>query len=236
MEHEHAMTNKTFQLSFGELKVNRQDLYDLAGHQSKGLEDFPDVVDAVFSDAGQRIRAKGGYHLYPLEACRKDALCINGQEFNTGSIIAKPFRKAACVAVFACTAGPEVKAACDAFFYRGESLMAYVMDILGTVVVEKAMDHITAELSKEAADTGWLTTNRYSPGYCGWHVQEQQKLWALLPSGFCGIHLNASSLMDPVKSISGLMGLGEQVKKTPYACPICTMEHCPYRNGRFSRK
>jgi hypothetical protein len=23
---------------------------------------------------------------------------------------------------------------------------------------------------------GWLITNRYSPGYCGWHVSEQQKL------------------------------------------------------------
>jgi hypothetical protein len=227
------MTNRTFHYSFSELAVTRQDLFDVAPDQSRGLEDFPDALEHVLSVADHLIRAHGGYHVFPLDACDSNALTINGLRLETGKIISKPFQKTDFVAVFACTAGSEVQAACSDFTARGESVMAYIMDTVGTVVVEKAMDRIASELSQEAAGMGWLTTNRYSPGYCGWHVGEQQKLWSLLPENFCGISLNASSLMTPVKSISGLMGLGKNAVKTPYACSGCTMEHCSYRKRAF---
>lgn len=227
------MTNKTFHYSFSELAVTRQDLFNIAPDQSRGFEDFPDALEFVFSVADSLIQAKGGYHIFPVDACDPISLSVNGLRLETGKIISKPFQKADVVAVFACTAGPGVQEACTDFSAKGESVQAYIMDTLGTVVVEKAMDLIAAELAEEAFRIGWRTTNRYSPGYCGWHVGEQQKLWSLLPSNFCGISLNASSLMTPVKSISGLMGLGKNAVKTPYACSGCTMMHCTYRKRAY---
>lgn len=228
------MTNRTFRYSFSELGITQQDLFELAPEQSMGFEEFPDSLEQVFAVADQRIEAMGGYHIFSLDACDTDALNVHGLRFETGKIIAKPFRKAEHVAVFACTAGPNIQIACADFTARGETVKAFMMDTLGTVVVEKAMNRIAAELDEEAARNGWRTTNRYSPGYCGWHVGEQQKIWSLLPDNFCGISLNASSLMMPVKSISGLMGLGINAVKTPYACSGCTMEHCTYRKRAYS--
>lgn len=227
------MENKTFHYSFSELAVTRQDMFNIAPEQSRGFEEFPDALERVFSVADQLIQAKGGYHIFPVDACDSDSINVNGLRLETGKIISIPFQKADYVAIFACTAGPGVQEACSDFSTRGESVMAYIMDTVGTVVVEKAMDRIADELSKEAAGLGWGTTNRYSPGYCGWHVREQQKIWSLLPTNFCGINLNASSLMMPVKSISGLMGLGINAVKTPYACSGCTLSSCSYRKRAF---
>ncbi len=223
------MTNRTFRYSFSELAVTRQDLFDLAPEQSRGFEDFPDTLELVFSVADQLIEAMGGYHILTLDGCEADSLNVHGLRFETGKIIAKPFRNADHVAVFACTAGPGVQMACADFTVGGETVKAFMMDTLGTVVVEKAMNRIAAELDEEAARNGWQTTNRYSPGYCGWHVGEQQKLWSLLPDYFCGISLNEASLMSPIKSISGMIGVGPAVKKMPYTCSNCTMKHCLYR-------
>jgi hypothetical protein len=73
-------------------------------------------------------------------------------------------------------------------------------------------------------------TNRFSPGYCGWNVKDQFTLFSFFPEKFCGIELTDSALMVPVKSVSGIIGLGENVQKKAYPCDVCTMQNC-YRRG-----
>ena len=75
-------------------------------------------------------------------------------------------------------------------------------------------------------------TNRYSPGYCTWNVEEQHKLFSLFPEGCCGISLSSSSLMDPIKSISGIIGIGAGVEYQDYTCEICPMRDCQFRRTR----
>ena len=79
------------------------------------------------------------------------------------------------------------------------------------------------------AKEGLNITNRYSPGYCGWDVSEQQKLFFLLPENCCGIRLTDSSLMLPIKSVSGVIGVGKTVRKTAYKCAVCDKEDCYLR-------
>jgi hypothetical protein len=75
-------------------------------------------------------------------------------------------------------------------------------------------------------------TNRYSPGYCDWNVGEQHKLFSFFPDNYCGIRLTPSALMDPVKSVSGIIGIGENVKRNDYTCRVCDMKDCIYRRSR----
>jgi hypothetical protein len=48
----------------------------------------------------------------------------------------------------------------------------------------------------------------YSPGYCGWHISAQEPLFAVLRPQAIGMTLNASFLMSPLKSISGVLVSG----------------------------
>jgi hypothetical protein len=97
------------------------------------------------------------------------------------------------------------------------------------------IDWLAARIEERAAAEGRKITNHYSPGYCGWNVAEQQRLFALLPPGFCGVRLTPSSLMVPIKSISGVIGLGPEVRKRDYECNVCEVEDCIYRNARMRK-
>lgn len=42
-----------------------------------------------------------------------------------------------------------------------------------------------------------------------------------MPAGVCDVTLTESCLMYPIKSVSGLIGFGEQVKNKVHECDLC---------------
>jgi len=65
---------------------------------------------------------------------------------------------------------------------------------------------------------------RYSPGYCGMDLGEQRNLFQLASAEAVGIVLGASLLMEPLKSISGIVGLGPKAEVGIHLSPC---ERCP---------
>jgi len=51
-------------------------------------------------------------------------------------------------------------------------------------------------------------TMLFSPGYCGWHISAQKKLFETLHPEEIDVYLNDSFLMQPLKSISGVIIAG----------------------------
>jgi len=229
------METVDFSFSFEELHVTLQDMLDIAPAESMGLEDFIVPFEEVLALGHTIIQAKGGYRILEGVVCLETGIRIGQTVFETGKIIARPFQKAEKVALFVCTAGPGIRKAYEAFMAAGDPLKAFIADTLGTVAVEKAMDKIQHALVLQAKQTGLHCTNRYSPGYCGWPVSEQQQLWSLLPENYCGIRLSESSLMIPVKSVSGIIGIGANVHKSAYACAVCELGHCIYRRKKHKQ-
>ena len=62
-----------------------------------------------------------------------------------------------------------------------------------------------------------------------WPVSDQASLFRLLGDAPCGVTLNAQCLMSPVKSVSGVIGLGTGLRRLAYACQLCTMTGCRFR-------
>jgi hypothetical protein len=161
---------------------------------------------------------------------------INKIKFQVGKIVFGQVKKADSVAVFLCTAGEEIGVRSRNAMKDRDFLKGYIFDIVGTEIVEAAADLMQGDLEKNMRDSGKKITNRYSPGYCGWDVTEQHKLFQLMPENYCGIKLTPSALMDPVKSISGIIGIGENVKNNPYTCRLCNQNDCVYRGIRERMK
>ena len=154
--------------------------------------------------------------------------------FETGATIAKMLRGSERYAFFIATAGPRPEALSRSLLETGEYLEGYIVDVIASFLVEQVAEQAHRYVMERASDSGWVTTNRYSPGYCGWKVEEQQKLFSLFPEGSCGITLSASSLMHPIKSLSGLIGMGKEVRFRNYTCELCSMTNCIYRQTRPS--
>lgn len=226
------METFNFEFNYTDLNITWADFQRIAPNETQGMEAFMDVFEEILRAGESIIQAKGGFRVLDTLLLQKEALILENEVFNIGPIIAKQLHKSQKMLVFACTAGPGIQDAYDMQLKAGDPLKAFLIDTLGSVAVEKAMDKMHHEIECHFLKHVLHCSNRYSPGYCGWSVSEQHKLWRFLPENFCGIRLTESALMLPIKSISGLIGLGTEVKRQAYTCSICTHEHCIYRANK----
>jgi hypothetical protein len=111
-----------------------------------------------------------------------------------------------------------------------------VLDVMGSIAASKAIDRMSDDLEVEVSRSEWHVSESYSPGYCDWDVAEQQKLFSFFPPGFLGITLSSSSLMSPVKSVSGIIGIGPGMKRNGYQCFLCNDTTCLYGKIRRENK
>ena len=155
-------------------------------------------------------------------------LSIEGLTFNTGNTIARGLKDSSHCAVFACTAGNTLETLAAAQMKQGNYPEGFAYDCTGSLTAEAAADHLQRKLESAMLQQGLHITQRYSPGYCGWNVDEQQKLFQLLPDNPCGITLSESSLMHPIKSVSGIIGIGENVDRLEYGCALSDMKKCGF--------
>ncbi len=227
------MQIEKFSFSYNDLNVKVKSLALAMGYSTINIpEQVHHEIEEVISDGKDLCMIEGGYRIIDNPKWIKDfyQLEVEHAQFDIHKIIFNQIKKATSIAVFACTAGPEIPAKSRKLINEGDHLQGYVFDVFGSIVVEAAMDLIQDELRLKMIDKGVNISNRYSPGYCGWMVSEQKKLFSLLPENFCGISLTDSCLMQPIKSVSGIIGIGTEIKFNQYTCNMCDMENCLYRN------
>lgn len=224
-----------YNLNFKDLRIDSALVEDYIGFTPGSTpEPFPDMIQEILSEAENRINPMGGYVIFSdlfIDSTAKK-IELGDSTFSTGPIVTKQLEKATAIAIFACTVGKEVTEWASAINKKGNPVNSYIIDSLGSIAVEQAMDLIQEKLKDYMVKEGLLITNRYSPGYCGWDTQEQKHLFGLLPENFCGIRLTESMLMKPIKSVSGMVGIGKEVRYRKYSCNFCSDTHCIYRNKR----
>jgi hypothetical protein len=185
----------------------------------------------VFDQLPHISDIRGGYIVFDdIEIFRNEGTVrINDQMLTPQTKICGYMKNAEKLAVLICTAGVGFSRFSDKYNKEGDYLKGYITDTFGSIVVEKAIDYIQEKLEVEMRKQGMRITNRYSPGYCNWQLSDQRQLFELLPQNRCGISLSESCLMHPLKSVSGMAGIGKNVRKNRYACDICNNTTCIYR-------
>lgn len=226
---------KTFDFVFSQLDVDRKRIVRGMGYN---FDDCPKEVihltDKLLLECRSHLSIKAGYKIIdPLRVkISKGHISLEDVEFNIKNVIWAHVRKSKTIAIFACSLGNKYDEWIHSFYDKHDSLAGYVADVIGSEVVEAAADLIEQEINKEAGLSGYNCSNRLSPGYCEWNVSDQHNLFSLLPKNFCGIKLTDSALMVPIKSVSGIIGIGEEIKKLDYQCSICNIDHC-YKKQRI---
>ena len=229
------MINSTFQFNFSDLNLNVTQIEQVLGYKDgESQETISELIHKLLEETESACSIKAEYRVLPIEKFddSEKSIRINGLVFNVRKIVYGQIKKSERIAVFLCTAGPELSIRSRAAMKDGDLLTGYVYDVIGSEVVEAAVDLMQDSLQEAMSAEGKKITNRYSPGYCGWDVVEQHKLFQLMPYNYCGIKLNDSALMTPEKSVSGFIGIGENVKQLPYTCDFCDLKDCIYRKKK----
>jgi len=228
---------KEFQYSFNELEIANSDIEELLGFEEGIIpEPFPELIASALSYAPSVCKINGGYKIFNNAdvAIDKQTIRICDQIFNPSKVVITQFKNASSFALFICTAGAEISQHAKEVTKNGDPLLSFVFDVIGSVTVEKATDKIQKSLETECQKSGLHISDRFSPGYCEWSVAEQQMLFSLMPENFCGVSLSESSLMSPIKSVSGIIAIGKDMKQKGYQCHWCTEKNCIY--GKIKRQ
>ena len=161
-----------------------------------------------------------------------------GQSFNAENTpVPEIARHADGLALFAVTLGRGVHDKINELFESKELALASMLDSFASAGVEKAADIVETRFLESLTARGIVgkgtVVMRYSPGYCGWHVSGQGKLFEYLKPSRIGITLRDSFLMEPLKSVSGVLIAGRKeihVFEDNYPfCNECETHSCQER-------
>ncbi len=198
---------------------------------------FLGVAEAAIAEAESLAAPRAGYVLIeapprsaadPLSSSHR--VVLDGAALSTGAVVAEELAGAEAAAVFLCGLGSGPEDRVRALMEADDGPEAFIMDAVASLMAERAAERVHAAVAAAALPRGWGVTERYSPGYCGWPVSDQRALFSLLPPGALGIALTESSLMRPMKSVSGIIGAGPGLSRRGYRCDICGRKDCTYRN------
>lgn len=222
-----------FEISYNDLHINRDIVAKMLRFDQGEIPlHFTDLIDHELEMASGLCSIEGGYMIWDSVIIDKanQQIRLGEVEFKVGKNISVYLQKAEKLALLLCTAGQGLENRSHQLMREGHYPEGFIMDTIGSLVVEAAMDFIHKNLELEMSGVNLKVSNRYSPGYCSWDVSEQQKLFSFFPEKFAGITLSNSSLMHPIKSVSGIAGIGKGIKHVGYACDTCTMTNCVFRS------
>ncbi len=147
------------------------------------------------------------------------------------------YARADHLALFAVTLGAAISSQIADLFACNDFALAAILDAAASDGTERAAERVENRYREQLRDPAATPSEpailRYSPGYCGWHMSGQKTLFEYLQPEEIGIRLRESFLMEPLKSISGVMVAGKadiHVFDDTYPfCAECTAHGCRQR-------
>jgi hypothetical protein len=158
---------------------------------------------------------------------------LNEPETPVGDI----FPRARDLAMFVITLGPRVGCEIAERFAAGDLALAAMLDSAASAAADKLAGVAAQRFAAKLVHTGRSTPETrvlgYSPGYCGWHISGQKKVFEFLRPERIGVSLRESYLMEPLKSVSGVLIAGpaavHEFRMAYGCCRQCESRGCRER-------
>lgn len=192
------------------------------------------LIDSQLARAYQLIKPAYTYILKAIEGIKRHEVFLEDSLVLSSKTVSYVLSDCEWVAVFLSTIGRDLEEEISKLMERGEMLSATILDAIGTEAVEKTTDRLQDDIEKLAKKMGCQATLRYSPGYCDWNVTQQEVIFQTIDSTALGVKLTSSCMMVPLKSVSGIIGIGKFDKTKPPPCFKCNKKvSCPYKRTRL---
>ncbi len=200
-----------------------------------GAADAPETLRRQVAGEAETLSAQ----FRPRHVCKVCELDFQGEEiFLCGTAVVlkggtalKMLAQCHRAALLACTLGARFDLALTAVQAR-DMARAVILDACGSALVEQGCDEAEKELS--ARFPGRYLTDRFSPGYGDLPLELQRDICAALDTPRrLGLHVTESLLLNPVKSVTAVIGLSDRPQMARIrGCAYCQMrERCTLRKG-----
>jgi len=218
------------------LEIDPQEVLRLQGYRRPSDIPTPEVL-AILRDAfieAQRIfKPRWLYREFPVASTNGSGVRLQDGSELVIQELPERWGTIAALGLGVCTIGDALESRIETLFAAREFPLAYMLDSLGSVAVEALGEALHRQLCEDRLAQGLKVTPRESPGYARWPIEDQQKIFALLPSDTVGVQLNPYCIMTPRKSISFAVGIGRDaiMGTSGSPCRSCDMRDCAYRRA-----
>ena len=173
---------------------------------------------------------------------RDETLHIEGSEFSSRKLhdlfAGAPVHGAVLVAV---SAGKECEEKARQLWQESKPDEYFFMEIFGSAVVEHLVTVANGRICGWADANAMAALPHYSPGYSGWDIADQVKLWNLIKQtpgrGFPGeLGVMETGMLRPKKSLLALVGITRNLELARRSarlipCQNCSLPGCLYRRA-----
>ncbi len=214
--------------------IDRSEVRRYLGYPSRAApkRNIEDTLDHWIVEGAKHALPRATYGIFAVVETAKRWIRIETSEgvVEFAGAIGEFIGPVDLLAVFIATAGPAVEKVASDLLKKGDYLGGMIVNAVGSERAEAAEAAVIDELRALAAATNRAMTLPYSPGYCGMAITEQRKLFTALNGAQVGVSLTPDCLMKPIKSVSGLIGLGEAaITREGSPCDHCTVHNCNMR-------
>jgi hypothetical protein len=228
--------NQAVQWTAAEVMPEREPVLELIGVPD---EDVPEHIEALYDGAMQvlsDVAEPAGVVSEISEADFAEVYAGDGRN-DPHTPVADIFPGADRLALFTVTMGEGTSAAIAKCFASHDFALGSMLDSAASAAVERAAELVERSYEEALCAGGWEAPPgavlRYSPGYCGWHVSGQRRLFDYLEPERIGVTLRSSFLMEPLKSTSGVLIAAPQdvhaFAPTYSFCSRCETKGCRQR-------
>ena len=186
------------------------------------------LVDEYVENAHHLIDPFYSYVIRDIELVQGSVIIIEGTIILESKGIARLLKQCHKVAVLLATIGEHLEETVAQLLQDGLMLQATVLDAIGSDAVEKVADLARDRIAEIADAQELVISQRFSPGYCDWALEQQKMIFQAVDADMVGIQLTDGYLMIPRKSISGIIGLGHSSSNVENynPCKVCRKRDC----------
>ena len=148
-------------------------------------------------------------------------------------------------ALVAVSAGQECEEHARRLWQDGKPDEYFFLEIFGSAVTEHLIAAASGRICGWADDRGAAVLPHHSPGYSGWDILDQVKLWNLISrnpySRLQGrLEVMESGMLRPKKSLLAVFGVTCELDKARQfanliPCETCSLSNCRYRRAPKKR-
>ncbi len=177
------------------------------------------------------------YKIHTITDMNQDRIYLSGNKLLIGSFIPSILPSAKELAALVCTIGPKLEEKAAQLFHQNEQLRGLLLDGIGSAAVDSLAEEACQIIDRNALSRGYQASSPISPGMPGLSISEQQHLFELVPAEEIGVHLTSAQVMVPRKSISMVIGIGQEMVTWTKAevCKRCKLKtNCRYKVYKYS--
>lgn len=212
-----------------DIKIDRQLVCRYIGYSGdvEPSARISSLLDEYIENAEHLIEPSYEYVIKDIWNVRGDQVIVEDNIIFEGNVISKLLDRCNEVAIFVLTIGGRLEEISAKLAEDQMIVESYVLDAIGSSAVESLADLVQGKIGELARNHHLSISRRFSPGYCDWHISQQEVIFRVLNGCNSLVQLSPEYLMTPQKSISGIIGIGHESEIASYnPCKTCEKRNC----------